>query len=225
MKIVSYNIAQYSQRKIDVLLNRGADVYIIPEIHSSKEIVLPAEYELFRFSDPKSSNKGLGVICRKSLAFYLPDWFKDEHKYILPVCSGNLVILAMWPTRVADNKSKGYPQIALEALHYYAQYFKGKRVIVIGDFNCFIGQKDESLSRGTLLQIVEFLSSFDIYSLYHKHSNEVFGQESVATYHWRFCEERRYFIDYAFTNIRDAQYTLGNWDSAFSDHHAQIVEL
>lgn len=34
-----------------------------------------------------------------------------------------------------------------------AQYFKGKRVIVIGDFNCFIGQKDESLSRGTLLQI------------------------------------------------------------------------
>lgn len=45
-------------------------------------------------------------------------------------------------------------------------------VVIMGDFNCFVGQKDESASCGTLLQIVDFLSRFNIFSLYHKQTDE-----------------------------------------------------
>ena len=48
MKIISYNIHNYSQEKIDSLLELGADVYILSEIHSSAEVIMPEEYTLFR---------------------------------------------------------------------------------------------------------------------------------------------------------------------------------
>ena len=41
----------------------------------------------------------------------------------------------------------------------------------------------------------------NIYSLYHKQSNEIFGKESKTTYHWQFREEQKFFLDYTFTNI------------------------
>lgn len=43
MKIITYNIHNHSQEKIDSLLEYGADVYILPEIHSSTEVALPEE--------------------------------------------------------------------------------------------------------------------------------------------------------------------------------------
>lgn len=225
MNIISYNIHHYSQQKIDVLLKRGADVYILPEIHSSTEVVLPEGYKLFRFSDSEESAKGLGVICKKEYNFKVPEWFNEEHKYILPLCSNDLFLLAMWPTKMKGEKRKGYPQIALDAIKYYAPYFKGKRVVLSGDFNCFIGQSDESQKRGTLLQIVDYLSRHNIYSLYHKQNNEDFGKESRTTYHWQFKEEQKFFLDYTFTNIEDVKYLLEEWNDEFSDHHAQIIEI
>lgn len=225
MKIISYNIHHYSQKKIDTLLEFGADVYILPEIHSSAEVALPEEYTLFRFANPEESTKGLGIICKKRCGFSVPEWFCQEHKYILPLCCNDLLLIAMWPTITKSNQNMGYPQIALEAIKYYSQYFDKKRVILSGDFNCFVGQKDESPKRGTLLQIVEFLSRYNIYSLYHKQSNEKFGNESKTTYHWLFKEEQRFFLDYTFTNIEDVKYKLKEWNSKFSDHHAQIIDI
>ena len=225
MKIISYNIHHCTQKKIDTLLEMSADVYILPEIHSSVEFALPDKYTLFRFAVPEESTKGLGVICNKEHGFYVPEWFCEEHKYILPLCSGDLLLIAMWPTITATNRNMGYPQIAMEAIKYYSQFFCGKRVILSGDFNCFVGQKDENHKRGTLLQIVEFLSMYDINSLYHRQCNEEFGKESKTTYHWLFKEEQRFFLDYTFTNIKGAMYWLEEWNSKFSDHHAQIIEV
>ena len=225
MKIVSYNIFSHSQEKIDSLLNMGADVYIIPEIHSAAQIALPDEYDFFRFSTPAESSKGLGVICKKNCNFSVPEWYSRRHKYILPLCSGDLLLIAMWPTITEANKNMGYPQIALEAIKYYSSFFNGKRVVLSGDFNCFVGQKDENPKRGTLLQIVEFLSLYKIYSLYHKQTYEDFGKESSTTFHWQFKEEQHFFLDYTFTNIEDVKYKLVEWDRKFSDHHAQIIEF
>ena len=225
MKIVSYNIHHCSQEKIDALLAMGADVYILPEIHSSAMVALPGEYTLFRFSTPAESTKGLGVICNKEYGFSVPEWFSETHKYVLPLCCGDLLLLAMWPTITETNRNMSYPQIALEAIRYYSQYFSGKRVVLSGDFNCFVGQKGESYKRGTLLQIVEYLSQYNIYSLYHRQNGEEFGKDSGTTYHWLFKDEQRFFLDYTFTNIKDVEYKLLEWDCRFSDHHAQIMEI
>ena len=225
MRIISYNIHNHTQEKIDSLLERGADVYILSEIHSSAEVALPEEYSLFRFSTPEESTKGLGVICKKEYGFTVPEWFSEEYRYIMPLCCGDLLLIAMWPTKTKANKNMGYPQIALEAIKYYAPYFNGKRVVLSGDFNCFIGQSDESPKRGTLLQIVDFLSRHNIYSLYHKQASEDFGKESRATFHWQFREKQQFFLDYTFTNIEDVKYQLEEWNSNFSDHHAQTFEI
>lgn len=223
MKIISYNIANYSQSKIDALLKRGADVYILPEVHSCKEVSLPPEFELFRFADAAESNKGLGVIARKECCLCVPSWFDEAHKYILPLLCDDIIILAMWPTCTQSNSPKGYPQIALEALRYYSTYFVGKKVLITGDFNCFMGQRDASERRGTLKQIVEYLSSHKIFSLYHLQTGEEFGNESRATFHWRYRVDERFFLDYTFTNIYGVRYTLEEWDATFSDHHAQEI--
>lgn len=225
MKIISYNIHNYLQEKIDLLLQLGADVYILSEIHSSAEVILPEEYTLFRFANPEESTKGLGVICKKEYDFTVPEWFSEEYKYILPLCCSDLLLIAMWPTKTKANKNMGYPQIALEAIKYYSPYFNGKRVVLSGDFNCFVGQSDESPKRGTLLQIVDFLSKHNIYSLYHKQTNEDFGKESRTTFHWLFKEQQQFFLDYTFTNIEDVKYQLEEWNGKFSDHHAQIIEI
>ena len=106
MKIISYNIHHCTQEKMDMLFAMGADVYILPEIHSSAEVALPDGYTLFRFAAPEESTKGLGVICNKECGFYVPEWFCKEHRYILPLCSGDLLLIAMWPTITAtDRKS------------------------------------------------------------------------------------------------------------------------
>ena len=225
MKIISYNIHNHSQEKIDSLLDLRADVYILPEIHASAEVALPEEYTLFRFSNPEESTKGLGVICKKEYDFTVPEWFSEEYKYILPFCCGDLLLIAMWPTKTKSNKNMGYPQIALDAIKYYSSYFNGMRVVLSGDFNCFVGQSDESPKCGTLLQIVDFLSRHNIYSLYHKQTKEDFGKESRTTYHWQFREEQQFFLDYTFTNIEDVKYQLEEWNSKFSDHHAQTFEI
>ena len=47
-------------------------------------------------------------------------------------------ILACWPT--VWQESKTYPQLLLEALHEYSQYFDKLPSLAIGDFNCYIGQ-------------------------------------------------------------------------------------
>ena len=119
----------------------------------------------------------------------------------------------------------GYPQIALDSIKYYSSYFNGMRVVLSGDFNCFVGQSDESPKRGTLLQIVDFLSRHNRYSLYHKQTKEDFGKESRTTYHWQFREEQQFFLDYTFTNIEDVKYQLVEWNSKFSDHQAQTFEI
>ena len=223
MKLISYNIANYSQDKIDTLLKWDADVYILPEVHSCKEISLPREFELFRFACAAESNKGLGVIARKECHLCVPTWFDEAHKYILPLQYDDIIILAMWPTRTQSNAPKGYPQIALEALKCYSAYFAGKKVLITGDFNCFMGQRDASERRGTLAQIVEYLSAHKIFSLYHLQTGEDFGNESRATFHWRYRADECFFLDYTFTNILNARYTLFEWDAAFSDHHAQEI--
>ena len=67
----------------------------------------------------------------------------------IPLIIKGIIILAIWPTkRKGVTDKKFYPQIAQEVINEYAPYFEGKGVIVIGDFNCYVNQRDSSKEYG-----------------------------------------------------------------------------
>lgn len=114
-----------------------------------------------------------------------------------PLLIKEVLILAIWPTKCKGvTDAKLYPQITQEIINEYAPYFAERKVIVIGDFNCYINQPDKSNHYGDMLQIHETLETLGLYSAYHQTTGEALGKESAATYYHLFKPNMPFFIDY-----------------------------
>ncbi len=50
-------------------------------------------------------------------------------------------------------------------------------------------------------------------------------EETTCTYHHLFNEESKFFLDYAYTNINNAEFHLRDWERNISDHHPLFIEL
>ncbi len=220
MKILSYNINRSTQEKIDRVLQHNADVYILPEVACPSMIRFPDKHRMEWMGD--YDYKGLGILWKADLKAETPHWFNPSHKYFLPLIVEGKLIMAAWPTRTASNAPKDYPQIAMEALLYYAPYLKEYPTIISGDMNCYKGQAGET-KRFNIQAIFEFLEGIGYVSAYHHQTGETVGNESVATYFHRFNEKSPFFLDYTFSNIPVKSYALCEWDKDTSDHVAQIV--
>lgn len=222
MKIVSYNIHHCSQEKVDRILRREADIYLLPELCNPKQLHIPDGYEAFWTGD--IDIKGLGIIWRKGLQCSVPSWFNPAHRYFIPLIAEGKLIVAAWPTRRPCNAPKGYPQIAMEGLKEYSSHFETFPTLISGDFNLYKGQQDET-DEYSLESVVEFLKQYDMTSIYHFKTGEALGMESQATYYHRFQKDQPFFLDYTFTNMPMKEYRLFEWDSQFSDHVAQFIEI
>lgn len=230
MRILSYNISDSKQWKIDRLFEFDADVLVVPEITCPEQVKLPDGYEMawegitWQYGG-KDKWKGLGVIWKKGEG-KVPDWYNPNLFYAIPLLIKDILILAIWPTKrkgVTDKKL--YPQIAHELINEYAQYFDGKRVIVIGDFNCYVNQRDNSKEYGDILRVDDKLSGLGLKSAYHQTTGEALGKESVATYYHTFRADMPFFLDYAYTNMEIKRYELMPWYIKLSDHVGQIIEV
>jgi hypothetical protein len=222
MKILSYNINRFTKEKLDKILLCNADVYILPEIACPNQVRLPDKYRMEWMGD--YDFKGLGILWKSNLKAVVPQWFNPIHKYFLPLIIEGKLILAAWPTRTANNAPKDYPQIALEALQYYAPYLKDYPTIISGDMNCYKGQAGET-KQFNIAAIFDYLESMGYVSIYHHKTDETLGKESVATYYHRFNEKAPFFLDYTFSNVPIKSYALCEWDKETSDHVAQIIEI
>ena len=167
MKIVSYNIAKCVQTKIDHVLRMNADLYILPECADSKSIVLPKGYTMFWTGDDDIPQKGLGVIWKDELSVHIINGHR-KIKHHLPLIVDNdgysKFILACWPT--AWQESKTYPQLLLEALHEYSQYFDKLPSLAIGDFNCYVGQSGVKKKTGTFEDCIKEFEAHGMKSVY-----------------------------------------------------------
>lgn len=220
MKIISYNIHHCSQSKIDKLLSTDADIFIIPELSDKDYFRLPADYDLFWFGDKQYRKKGLGVIFKIKYDCKISDWFDSAHEYILPIQCDDILILAMWPTKTVNNKGKSYPEIAIEALQEYSNYFNDNKILICGDFNCYVGQP----GKYSIKDIFALLKSHNIRSLYHSASNEPLGKETTPTFYFKFDRLKPFFIDYAFSNFNIEAFEIAEWDKSNSDHCALIIQ-
>ncbi len=222
MKILSYNINQSTQEKINIILQFNADVYILPEIACPSKVKIPEGYEMDWMGN--YDFKGLGVIWKSEMKADIPQWYNPSHQYFLPITIENKLIMAAWPTRSDENAPKDYPQIAMEALHEYAPYLKEFPSVISGDMNCYKGQAGET-KRYSIENLFRFLGGMGFVSVYHQRSGELIGKESRATYYHRFNENSPFFLDYTFSNMAIKSYALCEWDKEISDHVAQMIEL
>lgn len=222
MKIITYNIHHCTQEKVDSVLRRRADVYVLPEMADPSTLSLPDGYTSYWQGD--IAIKGLGVIVRPGLRSRVPDWFDSSLKYFIPVICERILVLASWPTRRESNAPKGYPQIAVEAMRSYGTRFDAFPSVVTGDLNLYKGQQDET-EEYSLEAVAGYLKRYGMRSAYHLMTGEPFGQERQATYYHRFEKDKPFFLDYTFTNIPVKDYVLYGWDPQFSDHVMQMLEV
>lgn len=226
MKIVGYNIAKCAQSKIDSVLRMNADLYILPECANESLIQLPTGYDMLWTGDDDIPQKGLGVIWKESLSVRMvKEYRKIKHHLPLVVDDGRCqrFVLACWPT--VWQEAKTYPQLLLEMLHEYNTCLDKFPSLVIGDFNCYIGQSGVRKKTGTFGDCIKEFESHGMKSAYHIRCNEEFGKEHEATFFWRYDEHCPYFLDYTFSNVAIQSYEVGQWEKTISDHRPQIIEL
>lgn len=229
MKIISYNISDSYPWKVERLLQMQADILVVPEITCPEDANLPDDYEMcwrgINYFRDFPRWKGLGVVWKRNLGYIL-DWYNPSHFYAIPLIVGDILILAIWPTkREKITGKKTYPQIAHEILCEYAPHFKDYRTIVIGDFNCCLNQPDYSKQYGNILRINEFLNAYGLRSLYHEQTGEAFGKESTPTYYHHCQPNHPFFLDYAYTDIPVKSFRLLPWDKEMSDHVGMELEI
>lgn len=226
MKIVSYNTHKCSQTKIDHILNMDADLFILPECSSQDNLILPEGYNMLWCGDDDLKEKGLGVIWKKHLSVQvIPEYKKIKHMLPLLVegAGGPKFILASWPTVWKEKKT--YPQLLLEALKEYTIYLDKFPSMVVGDYNCYIGQSGVRKSTGTFEDCIAYMESHGLHSMYHEQTGETFGKESTATFYWRFNPSQPFFIDYAFSSLKPKIFCIGDWEKEMSDHRPLLIEL
>ena len=225
MKILSYNIHRCNQEKIDSILQRGADIMVLPECAYQEQVTLPDGYAMTWHGDDATKWKGLGVIWRRTVDCRVADWYDASHKYMIPlIVDGKWLLLASWPTIVPGIK-KTYPQILLECLKAYSEHIKEMPTMITGDFNCYIGQGGVSKQTGTFEQCIEYMQELGLRSEYHERTHEEFGNETSCTYHHQFKDDMPFFIDFTFTNIPLFAYMIGGWERNMSDHNPQIIVI
>ena len=99
MKILTYNIHRCNQEKIDSILQRGADIMVLPECAYQEQVTLPDGYAMTWHGDDAAKWKGLGVIWRRSVDCRVAEWYDASHKYMIPlIVDGKWLLLAAWPT-------------------------------------------------------------------------------------------------------------------------------
>ena len=226
MKVISYNTDRCTQAKIDHILAMEADLFILPECSSREHLSIPAGYDMLWCGDDDLTEKGLGVVWRNHLSVrIIPEYKKIKHIIPLMVegASFPIFVLATWPTIWKEKRT--YPQLLLEALKEYSSYLDRFPSIVVGDFNCFVGQSGVSKSTGTFEDCIVEMEKHGLRSLYHEQTGEPFGKETTATFYWHFNQEHPFFLDYAFSGIKPRTFEIGEWKREVSDHRPLMIEL
>ena len=230
MKIISYNIADSKQWKIDRLLEMNADVFVVPEITCVEQAVIPDDMEMawngitWEFAG-KQKWKGLGMIWKKGTAQIAP-WYNPDLYFAIPLLIDGVLILGFWPTkRKGLTDKKKYPQIAQEIIIEYAPHLSEQPTVVIGDFNCFVNQSDWTKKYGDIRQVNEMLEQYGLHSVYHKQTGESLGQETQPTYYHMFKREHPFMLDYAYTNVEVKSFKLLDADLKMSDHVGLEIEI
>ena len=65
MNILTYNINQCTQAKLDAVIAKGADIMILLECANKPLISIPDDYEMLWSGEDELPNKGMAIIWKQ----------------------------------------------------------------------------------------------------------------------------------------------------------------
>lgn len=248
MKIVSWNCNGALRKKLDVLDELDADLYVIQECENPKEST--KKYQSWAGDYlwiGKNKNKGIGIFPKKQNNVKLLNWngsydikglkskntslswtTQDLELFLPFEFNSQFNMLAVW-TKKANSETFGYIGQFWKYLQIHRDELSKPNTIICGDFNsnAIWDRTDRWWNHS---DVIQELSEIDLHSVYHFLNNEKQGKESIATFYMRRKEEQPYHIDYFFSHsniIKNIELNIGvmkKW-LELSDHMPLILSF
>jgi exonuclease III len=241
MKIVSWNCNGALRKKLDVLDELDADVYIIQECENPKEST--KKYQSWAGDYlwiGKNKNKGIGIFPKKQSTVKKLNWnseysikglkskntslswrTKDLELFLPFELNSQFNMLAVW-TKRANSETFGYMGQFWKYLQIHRKELSKPNTIICGDFNsnAIWDRPDRWWNHS---DVIQELSEIGLHSAYHFLNDEEQGKESTPTFYMRRNVDSPYHIDYVFTQnniIQKVEINVGSKDKwlELSDH-------
>ncbi|MBK7432283.1 MAG: endonuclease/exonuclease/phosphatase family protein [Bacteroidetes bacterium] len=233
MRLITWNCQGAFRKKADFILALQPDILVIQECEHPDKLKFSAETlkpdSVYWYSD--GGKKGIGIFSYSNYKFELLPEFNPEFRYVLPIqVTGNgqtFTLLAVWAMDNKEKREARYIGQVWLAINHYKDLL-GSSTILIGDFNSnkIWDFKDRV---GSHSDVVQYLASRDIHSVYHKHFNMEQGKEEHPTLYLYRNLEKPYHIDYCFASAdlleKVKQVEIGSYENWFmhSDHSPVCV--
>lgn len=219
MRVVTWNCNGAFRDKYDRVASfdddYGDDILVIQESEAPE--LLP-ETLLDRYPNivwvAHNRIKGLLVLASERYRIEIAPEYDETYRFVVPVAvSGEIefTLIAIWSQK-ADELT--YSDYVLEGLKRYERLID-EDTLVLGDFNSTPRVK----SSGDTAGLVAWLAEHGLVSAYHHMMDEVFGQETLATYAHRRDLSERFHIDYVFASEKAL-----NGSAAFKNIDAVDIE-
>ena len=224
MRIVAWNCNMRFRDKIDKVLSLNADIAIISECEAP--VKGGFAHNVIWVGD--NANKGLAVFSLSGKKIEVAPQYNDAFKYVVPVICGEYLIFAVW---ACDIDKYRYVEQVYQAMLYYKNSLRHKKIIIAGDFNSNSIWDSNYRKYGSHSALVQYLDIFGIVSAYHVLNGEECGKESVPTFYLYRHRERPYHLDYCFLSQElvkcVADFSIGSPDSwlRYSDHLPLLLTL
>lgn len=233
MRLITWNCQGAFRKKADFILALQPDILVIQECEHPDKLKFSSETlkpdSVYWYSD--GGKKGIGIFSYSNYKFELLPEFNPEFRYVLPIqVTGNgqtFTLLAVWAMDNKEKREARYIGQVWLAINHYKDLL-GSSTILIGDFNSnkIWDYKDRV---GSHSDVVRYLASRDIHSVYHKHFNMEQGKEEHPTLYLYRNLEKPYHIDYCFASAdlleKVKQVEIGSYENWFmhSDHSPVCV--
>jgi exodeoxyribonuclease-3 len=221
------------RKKHSVILKLKPDILIIPECENEKRLqfgkLTPTPKDFLWFGD--NENKGLGIFSYSNHSFSVIE-YTDKFKYVIPIQvhgDNNFILFAIWAMDCKDNWSARYIAQVWLGINHFSDLLINTSVL-LGDFNS--NQIWDSYSRiAKHSDVVDFLDSKGISSLYHTKYMEKQGEETHPTMYLYRKLDKPYHIDYCFASEKLVQngfnISIGDYNDWItqSDHVPIVIDL
>jgi exodeoxyribonuclease III len=233
MKIITWNCNMAFRKKAATILAHNPDILVVPECEHPDKLLFQDDVskptQILWFGHNK--NKGLAVFSYCNLRLKVIDVHNDSFKMVVPIAVSSkqfsLTLFAIWANNPSDKDGQYVTQV-WKAVNYYEKLIRGKRILLIGDFNSNTIW-DKPRREGNHSTVVKKLEEKGIFSVYHQHFNQVQGKEEHPTYYLYRHQDKPYHLDYCFVSIDMLQHLrsveVGEYDcwKKLSDHVPVMV--
>lgn len=224
MRVVAWNCNMRFRDKIDKVLSLDADIAIISECEAP--VKGGFAHNVIWVGD--NENKGLAVFSLSGKKIEIAPQYCEAFKYVLPVIYGDYLVFAVWACNVGNYR---YVEQVYQAILYYKNCLKHKKIIIAGDFNSNSIWDSKYKKYGSHSALVQYLDIFGIVSAYHTIKGEEYGKESVPTFYLYRHKECPFHLDYCFLSQElvkcVADFSVGSPDLwlEYSDHLPLLLSL